>query len=235
MAIGFDYRRNDPILHPYLSASSDRQAIQCLERLIDHQVRPKLAGIWYRFGSSLRRASFRQDFESEVIIAIASHLDRMRDGSNPSVIGHFASYVYTTAKNTLFRLLNSERAYIYEISTEIPSEGRIDEQLFFQELLTEIFQVFRSLPNNQKKSLINGINTNFLNAKEKDVFRSLCNSASIEFTERVPDSEIARELSLSPREIISLRLTARRRLARHLCRMYTMDSPAIPGAYSRIA
>ena len=89
-----------------------------------------------------------QDLTSDVFVKVCSKLDTF-DGNKASV----STWIYRIAQNTVIDYYRTRKVYA-EVPEEIPYEGEIDDDLLNDEMLTELAEALKQLPERDRDLII---------------------------------------------------------------------------------
>lgn len=89
-----------------------------------------------------------QDLTSDVFVKVCAKLDTF-DGNKASV----STWIYRIAQNTVIDYYRTRKVYA-EVPEEIPYEGEIDDDLLNDEMLTELAEALKQLPERDRDLII---------------------------------------------------------------------------------
>lgn len=226
----------DPVLWPFLYSASESEAQARLDRLFQDHIEPVIASVLRRYGRSLPADVDTSDLRGEVVTGLLMLLREARTAPHKVTIKNFPAYVRVVARNTCFRMCRRGNSQPTNELTEADLATRSDmaESFWRRENLRQMWGEILALPPAQRYALL-------LNLRQGEGEGSLliqfAASKAVRLSEiraalnpvwrdtddwndlPLCDDQIAARLGLARRDVINLRLAARRRLCRRLAVM----------------
>lgn len=221
----------DPILWPYLYAVREQDAIARLNRLFHDHIEPVISSVLRRYGQSFPSDMDCSDVRGEIVAGLLVLLKDARTAPHKMTIRNFPAYVRVVARNTCFRMCQKGVPTLSSDLCEATLSTRSDitESFWHRENLRQMWEEILALPPSQRYALLLNLRqgegegsllVQFAASKAVRLseIRAALGSAWKESDDwndlPLCDDQIASRLGVSRREVINLRLAARRRLCR---------------------
>ena len=223
----------DPRLYHFFRATSEKEQRQRLDELFRKHVNPMLTRALRYWQRGAPRTLSLEDVRLEAARELTISLTRAYDAPEQASIRHLSAYVNTVVRHAFQRLSKQEIPWKTEelaetTATHIPN---LAGALCYRESLSLLWAEICLLPTRQQAALLMNLQTSHGHPLPPALFCQLGIATSKEVATLLeghwshaeifeqaplPDHTIAERLGLSQREVINLRVSARRRLQRRV-------------------